>query len=101
MQDIETEDILSHFTEAHQFIDSAIASGGAVLVHCAGLYFVLYWSPSAGVSRSGAVVLSYVMKAKQMSLKHAEEIVLKARPVVSPNDGFYKQLLQFETVIGI
>jgi protein-tyrosine phosphatase len=38
VQDIETEDLLSHFFEAHQFIDEAIAGGGAVLVHCAGLY---------------------------------------------------------------
>jgi hypothetical protein len=39
------------------------------------------------------------MKTNNLLLKNAEEIVLKARPVVSPNDGFQKQLLQFEVAL--
>lgn len=85
VQDIESEDISKHFGESHEFIDEAISSSGGVLVHCA-----------AGVSRSGAVIISYVMKVKNLSFKEAEELVLKARPVVSPNEGFQKQLVKFE-----
>lgn len=48
------------------------------------------------MSRSGAVVISYVMKRLNISLEDAELLVRKARPVVCPNEGFRKQLIQFE-----
>lgn len=98
IQDIETEDIQKHFKESHDFIDEAVNAGGGVLIHCAGMSLVTFSKLilAAGISRSGAVTISYVMKTKKLTVKEAEEIVLKARPVVSPNEGFQKQLLQFE-----
>lgn len=48
--DDEDYDILQHVTGARDFIDSARAEGGRVLVHCA-----------RGVNRSGAICVAYLM----------------------------------------
>ena len=53
-----------------------------VLVHC-----------SSGVSRSGTVVLYFVMKHRAVSLAEAWRIVSAARRVLLPNDLFFKARL--------
>lgn len=58
---------------------------GAILVHCV-----------AGVSRSPAVVVGYLMKEEQMRLKEALGLVIRSRPQVSPNPGFLKALKELE-----
>ena len=50
---MEDDDISTHFAAAYAFIASAAAAGGAVLVHC-----------HEGKSRSVALVLAYLMRAK-------------------------------------
>jgi len=54
--DFYTENIMVHFPEAIKFIDECISNGGKILVHCA-----------AGVSRSAAVVIAYLMWKKMGS----------------------------------
>lgn len=69
-------------------IDAALKSHnntGKVLVHC-----------SAGISRSPTLVAAYLMKRRQMSLKDALRQILAARPQVSPNPGFVRQLKELE-----
>ena len=51
--DVEDDDISTHFAVAYAFIAGAAAAGGAVLVHC-----------HEGKSRSVALVLAYLMRAK-------------------------------------
>jgi len=58
---------------------------GSVLVHC-----------HAGVSRSPAVVIAFLMKEKQMTLKAAYLHVRQRRRTILPNPGFLKQLHSFE-----
>ncbi|KAH9933826.1 protein-tyrosine phosphatase-like protein, partial [Fomitopsis serialis] len=78
--------------EACKLIDGAIASKskgssgkGKILVHC-----------SAGISRSPALVVAYLMRSRGMSLKAALGQVVRARPQVSPNSGFLEQLKRLE-----
>ncbi|KAJ3427496.1 dual specificity protein phosphatase [Anaeramoeba flamelloides] len=78
-------DLLSVLEECFDFIDKAIKSDGNVLVHC-----------YAGISRSAAVVIGYLMKTKKMSYDDAYLFVKKKRPVAFPNEGFVKQLKSLE-----
>jgi len=94
-------DLLAHFDEAHQYIDRALSthcwhhshtkeernSGptGAILVHCA-----------AGMSRSAAVVISYVMKFKKMSSRESFKFVRHCRGIVQPNERFMYQLQLYQ-----
>ncbi|KAJ8415484.1 hypothetical protein AAFF_G00424640 [Aldrovandia affinis] len=58
---------------------------GRVLVHC-----------SAGVSRSATLCLAYLMKYRSMTLVDAHCWVKSRRPIVRPNNGFWKQLIDYE-----
>ena len=56
-----------------------------VLVHC-----------KEGVSRSASIVISYLMKSRNMKLNETLEYVKNRREVVDPNSGFKEQLKEFE-----
>lgn len=64
-------------------MESALAGDPAarVLVHCA-----------AGVSRSGAMVVAYLMYTYDLDVDEALARVRKARPCVRPNNSFARQL---------
>ena len=47
-------------------------------------------------SRSPAIVIAYLMRTYDVSLEQCLIHVIKARPCVSPNDGFLKQLILFD-----
>jgi hypothetical protein len=69
---------------------SAAASqtgGGVVFVHC-----------SAGISRSGSVVVAYCMRRFKLTFEQALSMVQKQRSVVCPNSGFRAQLQLFHTL---
>lgn len=65
------------------FIETALSSGGAAFVHC-----------NAGISRSGALVVAFLILRRGMSLAEALEKARAARPLVRPNDGFMRQLAE-------
>ncbi|KAI0697587.1 protein-tyrosine phosphatase-like protein [Cytidiella melzeri] len=75
--------------EACKIIDGVIGAKskgkGRILVHC-----------SAGISRSPTLVVAYLMRSRNMSLKAALAQVVKARSQVSPNSGFLQQLKRLE-----
>jgi len=83
--DSPSQNLIQHFDECFQFIDSARNSGKAILVHC-----------MAGISRSATVVIAYIMSRMQLTFFEATAIVKSARRIISPNEGFTKQLLMFE-----
>ncbi|XP_013767291.1 dual specificity protein phosphatase 13B [Pundamilia nyererei] len=72
------------FRSAAQFIDSALKKNGKVFVHCA-----------MGVSRSGALVLAYLMICQGLVLVEAITAVRLNRDI-GPNSGFLEQLRQLE-----
>lgn len=82
--DSPTANLKQHFAACHKFISEAFAQGGRVLVHC--------W---AGISRSATIVISWLMKEHDMSLKAATELTRSKRWFINPNIGFCKQLHKF------
>lgn len=68
------------------------AATGAVLVHCLH-----------GVSRSGGVVISYVMKTQHMDFLSAWKFCKSRRSVIHPNEGFKHTLqeLQFSSIVSL
>jgi protein-tyrosine phosphatase len=51
------------------------------------------------MSRSPTVVLAYLVKYRDVSLRDAYEIVKLARPIIVPNSKFKQELVAFETEI--
>lgn len=85
MEDTETQSLESITQVTTPFLSQARYDGKRVLVHC-----------SAGISRSVAVVLAYLLSSFDMTLEEAYMYVQKRRPVASPNIGFMRQLAQIK-----
>ena len=62
-------------------IINIIKEGGVVYVHC-----------MAGISRSGSVVIGYIMNKYHMKAEDALAFVRERRPCVNPNRGFTDEL---------
>ncbi|GAA6213856.1 dual specificity protein phosphatase 9-like [Lates japonicus] len=77
------------FSPAAQFIDSALKKNGKVFVHCA-----------MGVSRSGGLVLAYLMICHGLSLVEAI-IAVRLNRDIGPNSGFLEQLRQLELSLSL
>ncbi|XP_051985094.1 dual specificity protein phosphatase 18-like [Xyrauchen texanus] len=58
---------------------------GGTLVHCV-----------AGMSRSPALIMAYLMKYKGVNLRQAHNWVKESRPYIQLNTGFWAQLLDYE-----
>ncbi|XP_014482245.1 PREDICTED: serine/threonine/tyrosine-interacting protein-like isoform X1 [Dinoponera quadriceps] len=85
--DIATENIIQHFQTVKTFIDEGLNSGGQVLVH-----------GNAGISRSAALVLAYMMETYGLSQTQAYAIVQQRRFCINPNEGFMTQLREYEPI---
>ena len=73
------------FDEACDFIDTARAGGGCVLVHCL-----------CGVSRSATMVCAALMRHEDMTASDALALVRSRRSIADPNPAFLTQLGIFE-----
>ncbi|XP_018396555.1 PREDICTED: serine/threonine/tyrosine-interacting protein-like [Cyphomyrmex costatus] len=82
-----TENIIQHFKKVKIFIDEALNSGGRALIH-----------GNAGISRSAALVLAYVMETYELSQMHAYSMVQQRRFCINPNEGFMVQLREYEPI---
>ncbi|XP_066581020.1 serine/threonine/tyrosine-interacting protein-like isoform X2 [Prorops nasuta] len=82
-----TENIIQHFQRVKIFIDEALSSCGQVLVH-----------GNAGISRSAALVLAYIMETYGLSQARAYTIVQQIRFCINPNEGFMAQLREYEPI---
>ncbi|KAK1804281.1 hypothetical protein P4O66_020014 [Electrophorus voltai] len=63
--------------------------GQAVLVHC-----------KMGVSRSASTVMAFLMKQQGWGLDHALNYVRERRPIVQPNDSFFRQLQIYSGILS-
>jgi len=81
IRDAVDEDLTRVLEPAIQYIEGKIRAGGRVFLHC-----------KAGVSRSGAIAVGYIMYKNQWSYAQALSYVQSVRAVVQPNEGFVKTL---------
>eukprot|EP00347_Sterkiella_histriomuscorum_P001470 403371914 len=88
--DMPFENLGRYFQSGINFIKQAIASGGSVLVHC-----------YAGISRSASIVIAYLMQEMEMPMYNAMTFTRQRRPIIFPNPGFQKQLIDFEKSLKI
>ncbi|CAF1289614.1 unnamed protein product [Rotaria sordida] len=76
-----------HLNEALDFIYHTIGnnSSNKILIHC-----------EAGIRRSPSIVIAYLMRYHNQSLKAAYDYVKQCKNNVDPHAGFFKQLIEFE-----
>ncbi|XP_049619529.1 dual specificity protein phosphatase 18 [Syngnathus scovelli] len=74
-----------HFDEVADKIQHVAQSGGRTLVHC-----------NAGVSRSAAFCMAFLVKHRGVTLLEAHAWLKTCRPMARPNNGFWKQLIHYE-----
>ncbi|XP_032963950.1 serine/threonine/tyrosine-interacting protein isoform X2 [Rhinolophus ferrumequinum] len=75
------ENIIRFFPMTKEFIDGSLQTGGKVLVH-----------GNAGISRSAAFVIAYIMETFGMKYRDAFAYVQERRFCINPNAGFVHQL---------
>jgi hypothetical protein len=63
------------------WLKRALSEGGRVLLHCA-----------TGSSRSGAIMIAYLMHTQNLTLEKALKIAQGIRPIIKPNPGFLEKL---------
>lgn len=81
ISDSRSTPIAPYFEPAYAFIQSHLARGEAVYVHC-----------FAGISRSASLVLYWLMRTHGLTPPEALLALRQRRPVVNPNDGFLAAL---------
>jgi len=88
LRDAENEDIAQHFVETFAIIEKAKEEKCGVLLQC-----------RAGISRSATITIAYLMKFSYESLKDTVLFVQKKRPIIQPNRGYMKQLIEYEKTL--
>ncbi|OQR74568.1 dual specificity protein phosphatase 22-B-like [Tropilaelaps mercedesae] len=83
--DSPSQNLSQFFPQSNDFIHTARINGGNVLVHCL-----------AGASRSVTIAVAYIMTVTSLNSREALRAVRGARDIACPNDGFQKQLHEFE-----
>lgn len=82
--DFELDKVLD---DCFDFIDDGRHYGN-VLIHCSG---------TIGLSRSTAICIAYLMNKEKQKFDEAFNNVKEARSFVKPNEGFIKQLRDYDT----
>jgi len=80
------QDIASYFKETYDFIESS----DKIFIHCA-----------AGVSRSAAILIAYLMKKNKKRYVDMFNLVKEKRSCINPNPKFVEDLKKYEVVLGI
>lgn len=83
--DSPAENIRQYMDVCADKIDAVKKAGGYSLVHCA-----------FGVSRSVAICLAYLVKYEGKTLREAYFDLKGRRPIIRPNEGFWRQMISFE-----
>jgi len=74
-----------HFDRIADKVEEARRRNGKTVIHCV-----------AGVSRSATLCIAYLIKYKKMSLRQAYHYIKSRRPIIRPNAGFFRQLVEYE-----
>jgi hypothetical protein len=81
IEDDEDENITAYCNTAHAIISQALQKKKNVMVHC-----------KAGMSRSAALVIAYLMIENRWQYEEAYLYVKNKRQIIEPNEGFVRQL---------
>lgn len=84
------DSLLPWLNKSVEFIDKVRATHCRILVHCL-----------AGISRSAAIAIAYVMRTMDLPLDDAYRYVKDRRPTISPNFNFLGQLVEYEKTIQV
>ncbi|XP_032869182.1 dual specificity protein phosphatase 8-like [Amblyraja radiata] len=84
------DSLLPWLNKSVEFIDKVRATRCRILVHCL-----------AGISRSAAIAIAYVMRTMDLPLDDAYRYVKDRRPTISPNFNFLGQLVEYEKTIQV
>jgi protein-tyrosine phosphatase len=82
------QEIIYSVKKSYEFIKNVINIGGNVLIHC-----------YSGISRSGSILIGYIMIEKKMRYNDAYNFIKVKYPKLFPNKNFEKQLKEFESEI--
>lgn len=85
--DSQDELILKQFPLVKHFIDECLACQGKVLLHGNG-----------GLSRSAAFMIAYIMATYGLPYTKAFLFVQEKRYCINPNEGFARQLMEYEPI---
>mmetsp|Transcript_10095 Transcript_10095/g.11591 ORF Transcript_10095/g.11591 Transcript_10095/m.11591 type:complete len:534 (+) Transcript_10095:412-2013(+) len=80
--------LLDHFDAAIDKIENARKKNQAVLVHC-----------QRGISRSASIVITFLMRTRNLSYEEAYELVKGRRSIIKPNKGFIEQMKTYESML--
>lgn len=79
------ESVIRYFPSVKRLLDLVLGRGGRILVH-----------GNAGMSRSAAFVVAYVMETFDLTSDLAHHYVLSRRHCISINEGFRNQIREYE-----
>jgi len=85
IDDVPSANLAPYFDRTADKIHDVVRRGGKALVHC-----------MAGISRSSSLCIAYLMKYKGLTLQQAYSHMKAKRPLIRPNDGFWRQLISYE-----
>lgn len=85
VDDMPGANLRAYFDRCADKVHHVHKRGGRTLIHCV-----------AGVSRSASLCMVYLMKYHRMRLLEAYYHVKGRRPVIRPNPGFWKQMVDYE-----
>jgi protein phosphatase slingshot len=88
LHDISSSNLSPFFNETYEFIEKAKNNQKSCLVHC-----------KMGISRSAATVIAYLMKIKEYDIGKATRVVREKRPIIAPNEGFQRQLFEYDGIL--
>ncbi|CAB3400004.1 unnamed protein product [Caenorhabditis bovis] len=77
--------ISPYFEKVAEFVESAKNQGGKTVIYCA-----------AGVSRSASLAIMCLIISENMPLDQAYYTVNQKRPIISPNIGFWREMIDYE-----
>lgn len=82
--DSEDINISKYFHKCNNFIVNALIKKEKILCYC-----------FAGMSRSATIILAFLIKKRRMTFEDAYSFLLQKRSIISPNEGFIKQLKKY------
>lgn len=86
VKDDPNENLRMYFSTVIAAVKSCRAAEGKVVIVC-----------RAGISRSASLAIISIMSEEGTDLRSTYTIVKEGRPIIRPNIGFFKQMIEYES----